>query len=127
MTGRLAPWRLFGMAAPMGVWALHFVFVYSLVGLACAEGWPAIRMGGVRLLTWTMLGSTVLALALIGGLGLRAWRARQCVSANGENATPARVLDRHRFMTLVSSVLALVAFIAVVFTSTPMFMLSTCT
>lgn len=126
MMRRLGPWRLVGMSLPMGVWALHFVLVYSLVGLACAEGWPATRLAGVRLLTWALLASTAVTLALIGWLGWRAWRARQSLPADDSPAAAAGTVPRQRFTSLATSVLALIAFIAVMFTGAPMFMLSTC-
>lgn len=122
MTRRLGPWRLTGVAAPMAVWALHLVVVYGLVGLACAEGWPARRIAGLPLLTWVMLAVTAAALALIAWLGRRAWRALPTAS----DAAPAAAPARRRFTSRATAVLAVVAFIAVAFTAAPMFSLPPC-
>ena len=43
MLQRIGPWRLTGMATPLVLWALHFVAVYSMQGLACAEDWQRQR------------------------------------------------------------------------------------
>lgn len=124
----LAPWRLVGMVAPMALWALHFVLVYSLAGLACAEGWPEHRILGVRMLSWALLGSTALTFALIGWLGQRAWRARRALppTDDARDAAECRRLARQRFASRVAVVLAIIAAIAVAFTSVPMFVLSRC-
>lgn len=121
MSPRLPPWRLVGMVAPMAAWALHFTLVYSLAGLACAEGWPANRLLGVRLLTWVLLASTAVTFALITWLGLRAWRVHRALPGPAD----AR-FRRQRFASRVAAVLALIAAIAVAFTTTPMFILSRC-
>ncbi|AKC85430.1 hypothetical protein [Pseudoxanthomonas suwonensis] len=114
MAGWLAPWRLTGMAAPMAVWALHFVLVYSVQGLACAEGW---NQPGAR---WTMLGSTVLALLAIAWLGLRARRAAAAADA------PDAAVRRRRFTALATALLSLLAAVAVLFTTVPILLLSPC-
>lgn len=114
MAGRLAPWRLTGMAAPMAVWALHFVLVYSVQGVACAEGW---NPSAAR---WTMLGSTVLALAAIAWLGLRARRA--VADAHAQDAAAGR----RRFAALATALLSLLAAVAVLFTTVPILLLPPC-
>lgn len=122
MTRSIGPFRLVGMAAPMSIWALHFVLVYSLAGLGCEEGWHLRRTWGLSHLTWTLLVSTVAALGLIARLG---WRARRSLRAAAEPADA--VQRRHRFMGRATAILAVLGAIAVVFTATPVFMLPSCT
>lgn len=128
MMRRFAPWRLVGMVAPMAVWALHFIVVYSLAGLACEEGWPASRMLGMRTLNWALLGSTLLTFALIVWLGRRAWCIHRALPAADEAADAAehKRLVREHFASRVATKLAVVAAIAVAFTTAPMFVLSRC-
>lgn len=140
MMRRIGPFRLVGMAAPMAVWALHFVLVYSLVGLGCEEGWHLRRIAGLgvptpSLLTWSLLLATVTSLGVIAWLGARAWRGWRSLPVAGEPAAsePAAAESadalqrRHRFMSLATTIMALLAAIAVVFTTTPVFMLPSCT
>lgn len=114
MDGFLKPWKLVGIAAPMGVWALHFVAVYSVQGLTCAEGWSA-RAG-----FWAMLGLTLPALAAILWLGLRAWRLSRAAIANDAAAR------RTRFAAQATGLCAVLAAVAVLFTLAPVLLLPVC-
>src|SRR5690606_32987845 len=67
MTRATFPWRLLGIGAPMAVWALHFVAVYALQGLACVEGIHHAR-------AW-MVALALAACALLAWSGRRAWLA----------------------------------------------------
>lgn len=126
---RLAPARLVGMAAPFGVWALHFVLVYSLAGLACAEAWAAREWLGVRVFVWAMLLWTAVALAVIGWLGRRARDARRRLDRELETADASvrPELERQCFSARVAVLLAALAAVAVAFTAVPMFVLPHCT
>lgn len=123
MRDRLAPQHLTGMAAPMTVWALHLLALYSLQGLACAEGWQRTRVAGLEAITWWLLLLTVLALTAIVWLGLRAWRAWRSAKAAPEDDPLAR---RRRFATAATGLLAVLAGIAVTFTAIPVLLLATC-
>lgn len=68
----LSPWRLTGMGAPMAVWAVHLVAVYSLQAVACTEGLDRLRLAGSEALAWWLVALTVVALAVLAWLGLRA-------------------------------------------------------
>lgn len=114
---------LIAVAVPMAVWALHFVVVYSLVGLGCERGVLLQPLARLPLLSWVLVLVTLAALAVIAWLGWRAWRRW---NALGVEQVP-RVQPRERFMRLVTAMLALLAFIAVVFTATPILMLPPCT
>lgn len=115
--GRLGLTR---MAAPLAVWALHFVIVYSLQGLACARGLGRTPVAGLEAMTWALWGVTLLALLGIAWSGRVAWRARQA-------AAPTRPPgDRRHFLPLLTVLVALVAAIGVVFTALPVALLPTC-
>lgn len=114
MGGVLSPWKLVGIAAPMGVWALHFVAVYSLQGLTCAQGWNP-RAGSLG-----MVALTVPALAAIVWLGMRGWKvARTSTSADA-------VARRTRFAAQATGLCALLAGVAVLFTLAPVLLLPAC-
>lgn len=117
------PQHLTGMAAPMAVWALHLLAVYSLQGLACAEGWQRTRVAGLEAVTWWLLLLTVLALAAIAWLGARARHAWRVEKTAPEDDVPAR---RRRFTAAATAILAVIAAIAVTFTAMPVPLLATC-
>jgi heme/copper-type cytochrome/quinol oxidase subunit 2 len=115
----LAPHRLTGIAAPMTVWALHFVAVYAMQGLACAQGWQRAPLAGRETVFWWLLLVTLAALVAIAALGLRAWRALRR-AGDGDAAR------QHRFATRVTLAASAMAALAVAFTATPIFLLPTC-
>ncbi|MCD9033247.1 hypothetical protein LDO32_16095 [Luteimonas sp. Y-2-2-4F] len=123
----LSPHRLTGIAAPLAVWALHFVAVYSLQGLACGEGWLRGRVAGAgadaELATWLLVALTALALAAISWLGLRGLRAWHAAKADPQAGADGR---RRRFAAAVAALAAVLAAIAVAFTAVPIFMLPPC-
>lgn len=118
------PYPLSALAAPMAVWAVHFVVVYSLAGLACERGLFLRRVAMLPGLTWILALVAAAALALIAWLGWHAWRRWRALRMRADTATPSQ--PRERFMRLITALLALLAFIAVVFTATPVFLLPPC-
>jgi len=102
--------RFTWIAAPMLPWALHFVAVYGVQGLACARGWPEfpVRVG--------MFAITLLALAAIAWIGVRAWGSASAARSSGEKAFAARI----------ASILSALALVAVAFTATPLLLLAPC-
>ena len=124
MSDALSPWRLTGIAAPMAVWALHLVAVYSLQGVACAEGWDRIRFAGLEALTWWLLALTLAALMVLAWLGLRAWRGWQAACSGTEH--PPRRAARRRVSAAVTGALSAMAAVAVCFTTIPVLLLPGC-
>ena len=116
------PYPLSALAAPMAVWAVHFVVVYSLVGLACDRGLLLRRVATLPLLTWILALLTVAALALIAWLGWNALHRWRVLRASASTLGPSH----EAFLRLATALLAMLAFIAVVFTATPMPMLPPC-
>jgi hypothetical protein len=115
----LAPHRLTGIAAPMTAWALHFVAVYAMQALACAQDWQRAPLAGREAVFWWLLLATLAAWVAIAALGLRAWRALRIA----DDDDTAR---RHRFARRVTLAASAMALIAVGFTAIPIFLLPTC-
>ena len=119
----LWPVGLTRMSAPLVVWALHFVAVYSLQGLACARDLWRAPVAGLETTTWVLWLLTALALACIGAFGHTAWRQWQRTRAQADGRTGTA---RLRFLTALSALVALLAAIGVVFTALPVALLPTC-
>lgn len=124
MLRRERPYPLSALAAPMAVWALYFVVAYSLVGLGCERGLFLRRLATLPALSWILMLTTAAALALIAWLGWHALRRWRELRDRGD--TPTRPQPRERFMRLATALLTLLAFIAVVFTAVPVFMVPPC-
>lgn len=116
----LAPHRLTGIAAPLAVWALHFVLVYAMQGLACAQGWQRTPWAGREAVFWWLLLATLAAAVAIVWLGLRAWRVRRVECAQDDGA------HRRRFAAHLTLATSAIALLAVAFTATPIFLLPPC-
>ena len=121
--GALSPYRLTGLAAPMVVWAVHFVVVYSLQGVTCGEGLANPRIAGLETLTWWVLALTVLSFAALAWMGLRAWRGWR--ASNVDRSTPA-LAARRRFSAAVTALLCALSAVAVLFTTLPVLLLPGC-
>ena len=119
----LSPHRLSGMVAPWVVWALHFVTVYSVQGVACAEDVLRREVAGVEAATWLLVAigiAAVVATAWLGVRGLQAWKhARRDVQ-------PDTRRRRERFAAAVAALSGLLATVAIVFTTIPVLMLPPC-
>lgn len=122
---RLGPHRLSGMVAPMVVWAVHFVAVYSLQGLACAQGWQRAMFAGYPAVTWWLLLLTAAMLATAAAFGIRGWRAWRAARTAMEAGAAAEVRFR-RFTAGITAVLSLIAVVAICFTAIPILLLQTC-
>ncbi|MCD9098335.1 hypothetical protein LU699_10420 [Luteimonas fraxinea] len=119
----MLPIGLTRMSMPLVVWALHFVVVYSLQGLACARALWRAPVAGLETMTWVLWALTLLALgviALFGASALRAWRIARA-QTDGRTET-----SRLRFLTALSALVALIAAIGVAFTALPVALLPTC-
>ena len=121
--GPLSPWRLTGIAAPMAVWALHLVLVYSLQGVTCGGHLPNPRVAGLEALTWWLLLLTAAAFAALAWTGVRAWQARRAAAA--DRSRPAAAA-RRRFSSSVALALSVLAAVAVLFTTLPVLLLPGC-
>lgn len=119
----LSPHRLTGIAAPWAVWAVHFVTVYSLQGVVCAEEVLRRDVAGAEIATWILAAIGIVAVAATAWLGMRglqAWR-----QARGD-MQPDVTTRRERFSAAVASLSGLLASIAIIFTTLPVLMLPPC-
>lgn len=123
MRGWLASTHLLGIASPMLVWALHFVIIYSLQGLACARGWRQVQILGLDGVNVLLILLTAIAIALLAWTGLRAHRRWRQLENDARTAPAAR---RRRFATAATGLLSLLALVAVLMTALPLFFLPPC-
>ena len=116
--------HLTGMVSGLVVWAVWFVGVYGLAGLCCERGWNERGVPGGNLLSAALLGTTVIALIVIGWCarrGYSGWRSGRGRVAHGQEAR-----HRARFMGFVMFALSLVAAVATVMVAIPILMLDPC-
>ncbi len=52
---------LLRMSAPLVIWALHFLVIYGLTGIACARGFAATRVLGLDAVPWGIAVATLIA------------------------------------------------------------------
>ncbi len=123
MAGRAA-YYLSAMAIPIAVWAVHFVTLYSMAGLACSNGWARSRWGGLEAVSWLMLAVTLAAWTLLFLFGYKAWRAWRAQPPPDDAIRQEQV--RRRFLSRITMVLCGAAALAVTFTVIPLFLLPTC-
>lgn len=118
----IRPDRLVGMTAPMLLWALHFVLVYSLAGVGCEHDWYRATLLGTNRLSLLLVVATIAALVPIALLGWRALRWHR----HGTSAADASLPRHGRFLVRVTLALSVLAAIAVLFTATPILLLPPC-
>lgn len=121
--GPLSPYRLTGIAAPMLVWALHLVVVYSLQGVTCGEALANRRIAGLETLTWWVLALTAAAFVALAWMGARALRARRV--SEDERSSPL-LASRRRFAATLTALLSALSVVAVLFTTIPVLLLPGC-
>lgn len=121
---RLNAYRLTEMAMPAVVWAVHFVVVYSMAGLACGQGWQRERIAGLEAVTWLMVAATIAAWLVLAFIAWTGWRGRQAMRSAGQPLD--NIQARKRFLSTVTLAMAAIAAMAVLFTVIPVFLLPTC-
>lgn len=113
-------WTL--IAAPT-IWGFHFLFCYFLAAYRCAPNADPFRdIGGA----WIAVGiATVICLGLIALILRRSWREWRADGGDFRNDadTPEA---RERFLEFSTLLLALLAFVAVVFETLPVLMIGDC-
>ncbi|WP_272763620.1 hypothetical protein [Luteimonas sp. BLCC-B24] len=113
------------MSAPFALWALHFLALYSLQGLACAQALWRTRVAGLETMTWVLWALTAGVIAAIAWEALRVWRIRRALLQAGDAAGRADH-TRRQFMTVLSLLGAALAALGVMFTAAPLALLPTC-
>ncbi|MFL6588297.1 MAG: hypothetical protein ACJ8GV_15640 [Luteimonas sp.] len=112
------------MVAPFALWALHFVLLYSLQGLACAQQLWRTHMGGLEAMTWVLWTVTAAILVAIAWDARRGWRIRRALREDDDVGRAHHARDG--FMVQVSLLGAALAALGVVFTAAPLALLQTC-
>lgn len=97
------------------IWAADFLFIYVLAALACARGFAATEIAGVRLVPFAAMLATLLALA---GTAAVMWSARQRTRRASDRDRPAEFVS---FLVLALGALAL---LAIAWNALPVVMLS---
>jgi len=125
---------LAALAGPIA-WSLHFLFIYLLVELACRTGTLSGTTLGLTGLAWVNLAATVVALAVVIGAGVsafRRWRdrrdgARPPAGGPVEPRTAAIWgTGPEQLLALAGWSLSLVFGVLIVLTALPMLVLAPC-
>ena len=116
MRGPFSPERLIGVCAPLILWALHLVIVYSVQGLACSGQMDGAWWQRRLPVQAALIVLTLLMLAIVAWQGWRAQRLRwHCVRPS-----------RAGFLASATLLTSVLAAIAIVFTTAPILMLTPC-
>jgi hypothetical protein len=89
------------LSAAIGIWALHFIAVYGVTGLACARGLP-------QAVPWAIGAATLLAL---GALALLVWISLKNLGA---------------FANWMTVAMAALALLAILWETVPVFLVPAC-
>lgn len=100
--GLLALWA--GLLAGPVVWLVQFQAAYTLVPVLCKSGARNLALHGVF----------VVALLLVAGAGLLAWRNFRAVGATAEGEEEAGIIPRTRFMSLLGLLVTAMFFLVIV-------------
>lgn len=112
------------MVAPPCVWAAHFLLCYWVAAVWCAKVDPG---AGSLLEARIAVGVlTVLALALIGWLSLRAWRRYEGRLTIDDDLVRDTESERTRFLGHATLLLAALSAVGVIFDALPALAFSSC-
>lgn len=110
---------LWTLIVPPSVWAVHFLFCYLWVAIACAKTGTFARFPAAFVI------GTIAALAIIAGSGAIAWVQSRTPGDDPPHEQGTDV-DRLRFLAYSTMLLAGLSFVAVIFTAAPALMLTDC-
>lgn len=123
---------LAALAGPV-IWAVHFLLVYLLAELACRTGVLSGSLLGMTLLAWVTLTATLLALVVVGWVGVAAFRDWQHRRGGAETRRSRRLDQASRiggspdgFLVLAGWVLGLLFGAMIVLTAVPILVLAPC-
>lgn len=111
-------WRI--TLAPV-TWVAHFLLSYIVAAVVCAKV-PAL-LGTARI---GLLAATVVTLAVIVWLGLRAWRQWDWNNTGDYTNPEGEAEDRHQFLGHAAVLLALISAIGVIYGTLPVLVLDSC-
>jgi hypothetical protein len=104
---------LLSLAAPLLVWAAHFLLSYCTAALHCAK--LASAEGSLGAARSLILAYTAAALALVAWLGWRACTPRRAAARGVAGGASEAALDRERFMGFTTLLLACLSALAIVY------------
>lgn len=103
---------LFMLAGPM-IWAAHFLFIYSVHGVACARPMLYGAWLGAPVSAWIIVAASVLALAAMGLIFLR---LRTRLRRSGDRGFPS----------WMAAALSLLSALAIVWETIPVLLVPAC-
>ena len=106
------------------VWAVHLLLSYAATAVFCAK--LEAPQEAIEALRWGIAGATLLALGVIGWLGLRSWRQWRHGNEDIWDDPEGSSEDRHQFLGHAALLLAVISFIGVVYTALPAFLSASC-
>lgn len=113
--------NIYRMLAAPTIWAAHFLAAYGTAAVWCA------KIGGdTATLTWIVTGYTVLAEALIVWFGLAMWRQWDFLDDRDYLHAGNTDEDRREFLGHAGFMLACLSFVAVIFTTMPVWLIGSC-
>ena len=121
---------LAALAGPIA-WSLHFLFIYLLVELACRTGTLSGTALGLTGLAWVNLAATVVALAVVIGAGVsafRRWQTRRDAARAPAEPRTAAIWGSgpEQLLALAGWALGLIFGALILLTALPMLVLAPC-
>jgi hypothetical protein len=110
--------RILAMLAPLAVWGAQFAFAYAFAALACARGLAGQKLLGAGIVPVAVIAATVLALAAVAALLLRARRQHRRTDEEGHAA--------EGFLTASTIGFGAFSAAAIVWTAIPMLFVPPC-
>ncbi len=100
------------LAGPI-IWAAHFLFIYTVNGIACAR--PAMYAAwlGLPVSSWIIVGASLLALVAMALIYLR-------------QRTRMPHMESPKFLPWLAGALSLLSAVAVIWETVPVLLLSAC-
>ncbi|KAA5542621.1 hypothetical protein FYK55_13885 [Roseiconus nitratireducens] len=117
------PDRLWSLTFPPLVWAVHFLASYLTAAIWCAKAGP--QAGDADPVRVAIAAYTVVALTLIAVFGWIAFRKHRTGEATLPHDFDSRA-DQHRFLGFATTLLAILSFVATVFTALVVVFVGSC-
>lgn len=118
------PATMTGLLTPPVLWAVYFVLIYSLHGVACAGGFPS-EFAGVDTLVLIVAVAMVITAVAQGVLGLWLYRSWKRIGRQ-QDIRGSDELLRARFLSYVGWLNAILFFVATLWIGIPALMLEPC-
>lgn len=100
------------LAGPI-IWAAHFLFIYSFVGVVCARPALHVKWMGAAMSSWVIVAASLLALAAMAVIYLR---LRGSMPRTGDPA----------FLPWLAGTLSLLSAVAIIWETLPVLLVPPC-